>query len=233
MNLEKLQTAITESGLSSVRIKEYMAEDPDFTFDGTLEEFLSVAKELNIKPVFLAVRKLEAEEFSHTPDAEIWNEFAEDEEDNEVGEPEKVFLPELVPELRGYTQYIGEAGSYRICLSSGNWTLNYFLDESWWDEVLDKLEAARVQVDSNLEKVFEEKRRQETEKREAREREILTRLDSLLDNADFVQLTTHRAMQAFAAENISGLEELRSNLLKNKIAELSDKIKIRGLGRKK
>lgn len=232
MGVDELESVLKEKGLYPVRILEYMAEDDDLTFDGKLDDFLNVAKDMNIRPIFLAARRLDADEFSHTSDPVASDSF-DDDEDREDEEPANVYLPDVFPELSQYTERIGDAGAFRIGLRTEHWTLNYFLEEEWWQELLDKLDAAREQTDSNLQRSLEERFRRETKERESRENEILSRLDSLLKDEAFVRLQTQRAMQTYALEKIPELAEVRSALLKNKIAELCDKVKIRGLARKK
>lgn len=233
MDIGELESALREKGLYPVRIQEYMAEDDDLTFDGKLDDFLNVAKDMNIRPIFLAARRLDADEFSHTPDPVPLNLFDDDEEDQENEEPANIYLPDIFPELRRYTERIGDAGAFRIGLRAEQWTLNYFLEEEWWQELLEKLDAAREQTDSNLQKSLEERYRRETKERESRENEILSRLDSLLKDEAFVRLQTQRAMQTYALEKVPELVEVRSALLKSKIAKLYDNVKIRGLDRKK
>ena len=94
-----------------------------------------------------------------------------------------------------------------------------------------KLTTPKIEV-KDQEKASDTKVEEKVKATLKQEKEIQSKLQGLLDDSDFTQLTTHRAMQTYAIEKIPDLSKMRPNDLKNKIAELSDQIKIKGLGRK-
>ena len=154
----------------------------------------------------------------------------DDNDDDDSGE--EIYLPDKFPPLKKLVSYVGKNCSYRIGLRTDNWNLNLFIEEDWWNDLAARLSDARTQLNENYQSELLTRHQNNLEKQEAKEKEIQSKLQGLLDDSDFTQLTTHRAMQTYAIEKIPDLSKMRPNDLKNKIAELSDQIKLKGLGRK-
>jgi hypothetical protein len=232
MNIEEIEEQIKSQQLYPLRILEYMAEDNDFTFEGTLPDFLMTAKELNLKPVFVAANTLEEEEFYYTPEKRILRQLIKNDDDDN-NSSEEVYLPDKFPPLKEFLSYVGKSCAYRVGLRTDNWNLNLFIEEDWWEELTALLFDARKQLDENYQSESLMRHQNNLEKQKAKEKEILSKLEGLLDDSDFTKLTTQRAMQAYVLEKIPDISSIMGTTdLRNKIAELSDQIKLKGLGRK-
>ena len=232
MSIEEIEEQIRSQQLYPLHILEYMAEDTDFTFEGTLPDFLMTAKELNLKPVFLAAHALEEEEFHHTPEKGILRRLIKNDDDDN-NSSEEFYLPDKFPPLKEFVSYIGKSCAYRVGIRADNWNLNLYIEEDWWKDLTALIFDARKQLNENYQSELLTRHQNNLEKQGAKEKEIQSKLQDLLDDSAFTQLTTQRAMQAYAIEKIPDVSSImRTTDLRNKIAELSDQIKLKGLGRK-
>ena len=102
---------------------------------------------------------------------------------------------------------------------------------SWWHFLRDVREQSEAieSVKRKRESVWAE----QEEQGRRREEELLKRLRSFIDDAEFVKLPTQVAMQAYAVEQAPELEALGDKTLRAEIRALDGKIKAKGLRAKK
>ena len=120
-----------------IRIRrEGDAEENKDYFEGNLEDFLTAAKEIGTRTVFVIVHHLEEEQFLYC------FENDEDDADEESGVEEEVDLADYLPALAKYKRRIGDVYSYFLEAKGGAADICLLLDEKWFDEFVNEIERA-------------------------------------------------------------------------------------------
>jgi hypothetical protein len=184
---------------------------------GTLQEYLSALKVLEIEVVFVHVEKLEAEDF----------QYARDEGDDDFEDAADEDLCLESPELKPYYKWVGEAGRLLLYAETRTTPLTYIIENDWYTEFLEHRDIACDSMERKRGDVQNERAQVEARKLS----EIESALSRLIDDEQFTRLRTQKAMLAYAKEHIPGLVGIDADMLRTAISDLAAMAQARGLGR--
>lgn len=181
-------------------------------FDGSFDEFVQVAKELEVRAIFVVTFAFDENDFMYDP-----SDDEEDEIIDEDGEP--IDLTQLRPALARFRKHVGELVGYELVVSVGNDILVRFSNfgEEWYSQFSDLKDDAIAQrrAAGGGAREAEEKAAQ------ARQAAVHERLDSLATDSEFMRLPTKAAMLAFMRERVPEVDdELDPRQRTSKVAEL-------------
>lgn len=215
MKIEELKQIFNDAGVFVVPIID--STDPDdrkgLQFDGELSQFIDVLHELKIKSVFVAVKSL-SESF-----------FEEEISIQSEGEDDYIPITELFPEIESFKAKIGEAQNYKVLAKAEYLDLNLFINEDWWVQLEEKLNAA-YRAKSQKESI----RTQELDKKfNAKKAKVIESIERLINDGKFIRLRTQGAMAEYAKINIENvLSCLEESELKKEIRKISDLLIAKG-----
>jgi hypothetical protein len=156
MELNKLKALFLSAGVLLVEVEHI--EDPDesdaLCVIGTVDEFLSAIKALNIPVAFVYAEKLEEEDFLYsTPVDELVSGAALDPDaDPETDiDVEEYDLCAENPELFTFKQYIGAVGLFTLFAALPPKGLAYVLENDWWARFHQSQYAAIARIEARNE----------------------------------------------------------------------------------
>lgn len=224
MTFEELTKEIHDAGLYPIRVESASDEDTDLSFVGTLSEYLQAVKAIGATVVFLSTCELSEHLFSYQ--GEIDDD--EDDQDDEYQEEDELDLCLTEPKLSSFKEKVGMAGSFNFSVPMASTNLKFEISEPWWLEFVQLWGSARQTIEDQHSAEMQELELEEEENK----RIVLSKLQELIDDEQFVCLPTQRAMRAYAIERIPELNELDSQEVKNAIQDITATIQARKLSRK-
>ncbi len=227
MNIDELVNKIVSEGCFPIRVESVSVKDTNrnLIFAGDLDEFLKAAKAMKADVIFVASTAFDEDEFTYE-----FDELDEDDEDESEGvEDESIYLPSVTPSLNKFNNYIGQDCAFQLSIITTSNTLDFYIRESWWDEFIEMHDEAIEKVNENREAILSTQRAE----REAKQKEALKSLKTLINDSTFTNLRTQKAMLAYAIEKIPELEDIDRMTLHSEIQNLNAKIEAKGLGRKR
>lgn len=190
-------------------------EDSDgLAFVGSFDEFLALARELQVRAVFVSVRTFTEGDF-----AENREHIASEVE----ASPQRVNA--YLAELDLFKGHFGKVCERKASLRTPSFVLNYFESEDWWTKYSNKVEEALEGVAELVATNQQALEAAATVQREA----VLAELKALLRDDEFLRLPTQRAMIEYAREGIDNIDLLDESELKAEIQRLNDRAVARGL----
>lgn len=242
MNPKEVLESIASNGLFPIRIEGSTEkyESEGLPVIGDFAEFMKVAKVLNAKVVFVTIRTLQEADFIYEIDGGSYDEdeLDEDIDDDFINEgeyPKEISLPTILPTISEYKKYVGKECVFKLSIRSEESILDYYLYESWWNELVKLREEAIEQIDEDEHKVMqkvEENRKKLEEERRVKEKELCSKLRKLISDKDFVRIPTQVAMKAYALDKIPELSELNASKFTIEIQELNGRIIAKGFRRR-
>jgi hypothetical protein len=231
MTSGELVQTLTSADLYAIPVEGDIDRDSvrGLSFRGNLESFIQAAKALNTRCVFIASRVLQESDFLCQEGGSGLRTVAARRRASGAEPGGDIDLRTVEPALNEFKVHLGLESGFRLMVHLPHTTLEYVLHLPWWQRFSELRERA-------IEKVYQERELAESrliEEEERRSQQILGALRELINDPEFVQLPTQRAMQAYAFERIAGLDTINPNTLKLEIQSLDAKIKAKGLGRKK
>ncbi len=214
------------------------ADTDDYSGDifiGTLDEFFLAAKALGAKTIFLVSSSLDEDDFIYTNEFDDADELSyEDEEDVEEETDSDEFSDEVdltvaLPSLSEFKKYLTKEYAFILIAKGGSNELSFYHEEEWWKTFESQREEAIEKVDEDREAIVKKMLKQQAENN--KERIKLVR--ALIHDSEFVHIPTQRGMRAYAIEKHPELEEMDDAILTEEIQLLSDKIKTKGLNKKR
>ena len=214
-------------GAGSKPIKVLRPPEDDDNNDIILEEsitsFLSCTKAFDVPVVFIYAGKFDEDEFKYESESYIY------------GEDEYIDLDKIEPKLKAYRKHIGEHCFFELTAPIGVRMVRAMIPVEWWDEFNILKEKVVQKIEEREEQYFhkiETENEIEAEKQRALVNSLLEKLQALTKNKDFCKFAsktkqTQRAILTFAVELMPGLRQIDEKILKTKIAELADTIRIR------
>ncbi|OGI41467.1 MAG: hypothetical protein A2140_07545 [Candidatus Muproteobacteria bacterium RBG_16_62_13] len=230
---------IRAKNLYPIRI-EGEAEKEEFSGDifiGTLEDYFLAVKALNATTIFIISSSLSDDDFIYASESEFEDpdelscEYDEDVEDEaDVDElDDEVDLTVALPSLSEFKKFLAKEYAFILIAKGGSSELSYYHEENWWRSFEAQREEAIEKVDEDREAVLNKMRKKMKE--DEKERTKLVR--ALIHDSEFVHIPTQRGMRAYAIEKHPELEEMDDAVLTEEIQLLSDKIKTKGLNRRR
>ena len=227
MNLDNLIKKLVSESFFPIRVEgsAFKSKDSGFVFVGDLDEFLKAAKALKAEIVLVVNAVLSEDDFKYEFDEE--NGDYDDESDG--GESEPIYLPSVMPSLSEFKKYMGQDYAYKLSVITMSNSLDFFIQEAWWDEFIERYFEAVEKIKENRNASWLSQQAEH----EAKQKEMLERLKMLISDSAFINLRTQKAMLAYALEKIPELEDIDRATLQSEIQNLNAKIEAKGLGRKK
>jgi hypothetical protein len=222
MTLDIITSKLTSEGLFVIQVEGSTDKDDarDLVFVGDLDRFIQTVKTLKLEVVFATAEVLDQSDFLY----EIEND--EEEDENIVAEP--IHLSSILPSLHKFEKYIGKECTYKLSVRTLYSTLDFYIQEPWWIEFLEMIVEAVWKIKGDR----ENKRAARIAERVAREKDLLNRLKKLINDSDFINLPTQKAMLIYAIDKIPELEDVDQNILQSEIQIMKAKLTAKGLGRK-
>lgn len=220
------------------------ADKNDFSGDifiGALDEFFLAAKALGAKTIFLTSSSLDEDDFMYpneSDDAEDQSfedqgeREGEDDDETETDSDEfgdKVDLTVALPSLSEFKKYLTKEYAFILTAKGGSNELSFYHEEEWWKTFESQREDAIEKVDEDREAIVEKMLKQQAEK----DKERIKLVRALIHDSEFVHIPTQRGMKAYATEKYPELEEMDDAIFTEEIQLLSDKIRAKGLNRKR
>ncbi|MGH7239836.1 MAG: hypothetical protein ACREHG_07185 [Candidatus Saccharimonadales bacterium] len=221
MNIELLSQSIRSAGLFPVRVELTHDQDEDMRVSGSLEDYLAAVKALQSPVIFIGTFELTERYFIYEADD---NRLGEDEDDD----GEEMDLRTIQPKLKSYSSRIGETGWFQLAAPMANGSLTFSIEEEWWTQFYEILDAAKESVQEDRSAAQEE-----VEAEEERQKDVARKkLQNFINNEDFRRLKTQKAMREYAIDKYPELAEWDNFELKEEIQNLAARIEAKGLGRK-
>lgn len=192
----------------------------DLLMTGSFEDYLAAVKALRSLVIFIETLELTEEDFIYAGEDD--DNFGEDEDVEEID------LREVEPKLRNFLSRMGETGWVQLAAPMANGSLTYIIEEGWWTQLYDLIDAANESVHENRSAAQEQKDAEEEQQKNV----TRNRLQSLINDADFQRLKTQKAMREYAVEKYPELMEWDNIEIKGEIQNLAARIEAKGLGRK-
>lgn len=227
MNIDELVNKIVSEGCFPIRVESISVKDTDrnLIFAGDLDGFLKAAKAMKADVIFITSTAFDEDEFIYE-----FDELNEDDEDESEGlEDESIYLPSVMPSLSKFENYKGQDCIFQLSVKTTINTLDFSIQESWLDEFLKMRDEAIEKIENNRESIMSTQRAE----REAKQKEAIKSLNTLINDSAFTNLRTQKAMLAYATEKIPELENIDRTTLQSEIQKLNAKIEAKGLGRKR
>ncbi len=180
-------------------------------FDGAPGEFFATARELGVRAVFVSARAFEDADF-HRPGGVPADDLRASE-----------------PALKAFEARVGEDAAFSLVVRVEGVTVELVSEQPWWREFL----ALRDRTAEALDAADDAAEEQEFASHETAREAARVGLAALLDNADFQALPTQAAMQAFAYDNVPGLDALDPRTVKAEVGNLRAKLTARGLAKRR
>ncbi len=235
MTLTELKTLIESHGLHPIQVDGEATDDErdEFLFTGTIEEYFKAARVLNTMAVLTFVSTLDEGDFLH--DVEFYENSEEsgepyEEDQSEQSETEmEIDLTVALPSLSQFKQHLGKECAFRLLAIGERTTLSFYIEEDWWHHFVEECNDAIEKVKEDRETI----RRKMAEKYADKEKELIKLVKDLINDNEFVRIPTQRGMKVYALEKHPELSEMDDVSLSQKIQLLSDKIKAKGLNKKR
>lgn len=213
------------------------ADKDDYSGDifiGALDEFFLAAKALGAKTIFLVSSSLEEDDFIYTNEFDDTDELHEDEVDAEEETDSDEFSDEVdltvaLPSLSEFKKYLTKEYAFILTAKGGSNELSFYHEEEWWKTFESQREEAIEKVDEDREAIVKKMLKLQAEN----DKEKIKLVRALIHDSEFVHIPTQRGMRAYAIEKHPELEDMDDAILTEEIQLLSDKIKTKGLNRKR
>ena len=224
MNIDELVNKIASEGCFPIRVEDISVKDTNrnLIFAGNLDGFLKAAKAMEVDVIFVANTVFDEDEFTYEYD-EL------DEDEGEDIENKSVYLPSVMSSLSKFKNYIGQDYIFQLSVMTTSNTLDFSIQESWFDEFIEMRDKAIEKFEGNREDIMSAQRAE----RDAKQKEALKNLKTLINDPKFIKLSTQKAMLAYAIEKIPELEEIDRMTLQSKIQDLNANIEAKGLRHKR
>jgi hypothetical protein len=219
MDLRELKAAFSGTDILLVEVEDLgdSDESPALRVAGNIESYTAAVKALNIPVVFFSLEKLETTDFTYSP--EDGKPRLDDDDDEEEDSPEHDLCSVNV-ELGQFKSHLGGVGRIRLYAPMQPNGLTYFIENEWYAKFWECWDTAAQSVDQGY--ASAKANRDEADNR--RRKELIARLDGLLNDNKFARLPTQKAKIAYAKMKIPGIDCLGSGALKDAISDLSARI---------
>ncbi len=148
-------------------------------------------------------------------------------DEDEGAESNTLDLCSVDSELEKFRGRIGQIGKFRLCAPVPSHQLNFFIQETWYEDFLTRLDVAAQRVDEEHDAL----RSDADAREELKIKTLVASLHELMNDSAFVRLRTQKAMLAYAYEHIDGIEEFDQSIVKEEIQNIRAKLMARGLAR--
>ncbi len=224
MDIDQLRKMLEQANVLLVQVEGSTSVNKtlDFTASGALEEYIGALKVLHAPIVYVFTESLEEEDFIYQG---LESESVDDED--EGAESSALDLCSVDSELEKFRSRIGQIGEFRLCAPIPSHQLNFFIQETWYEDFLTRLDDATQRVDEEHNALRSDADAQE----ELKVKTLVASLHKLIDDSAFVRLRTQKAMLAYAHEHINGIEEFDQSIVKEEIQNIRAKLMARGLAR--
>jgi hypothetical protein len=235
MTLTELKALIESHGLCPIQVDGEATDDEhdEFLFTGTIEEYFKAAKVLNATAVFTFVSTLDEGDFLHQIESHENGEESEKpygEVESEQTETEiEINLTVALPSLSRFKQHLGKECAFRLLAMGECTTLSFYVEEDWWRQFENECYEAIDKVEEDREAIQRTIAKQQADK----EKELVKVVKNLINDNEFVRIPTQRGMKVYALEKHPELSEMDDVSLSQEIQLLSDKIKAKGLDKKR
>ncbi len=219
MELETLKERLRAAKLHPVYVKGGPGGE-GYRFIGSLDEYFEAVQAFRTPVILIWTETFDELDFFHSPGNE--NELSD-------GDADLIDLRSIAPALREFKKHVGSIAMYKLSAALTNGSLDFFINEAWWDAFLELRETATDQVDGDL-AASEAKSKADQEEKN---RDALTALAALIRDPHFARLPTQKAMMAYAVDRIPELQTIDEYVLRAEIQNLHAKIKAKGLDRKR
>lgn len=226
MTLTELKALIESHGLCPIQVDGEATDDKrdEFLFTGAIEEYFKAAKVLNATAVFTFVSTLDEGDFLH----EVESHENGDEPEQTETEIE-IDLTVALPSLSRFKQHLGKECAFRLLAMGERTTLSFYIEEDWWRQFVNECYEAIDKVEEDREAIQRKIAKQQADK----EKELVKVVKNLINDNEFVRIPTQRGMKVYALEKHPELSEMDDVSLSQEIQLLSDKIKAKGLDKKR
>jgi len=189
-------------------------------FQGSVEEYFAALKYLEVKALLVQLNKLEESNFIY--EAEV---FSDDDSEEEIKTIDLVLVNSTLQEFK---KYIGSEYAIRLSAKTELIALDKYVEASWWQSFLSEQEKAIEQIEENQEAILTKI----VEAKIQKAKELIKLVKGLINDPDFVTISTQGGMRAYALEKYPDLEIVEPRLLTQEIRLVNDRIKAKGLNRK-
>jgi len=215
MKIDKIQKEFKSSGISLVKVMEFDTPDETtMTFDGELSEYVEAVNNLGSQVIFISIGTLPEEAF-------IMNIGDEIDEYDLI--PEEIDLSSINKSFNKYKKHIGENAYFHLLATSQYGSLQFNMQEKWFDEFYELLETEREKIKSSCLEEIEESENHERSK----QNELLKIIPSLKNDENFCKCKTQIIKMAYALEKHPELKDLDSATLKVAIANITATLEVR------
>jgi hypothetical protein len=222
MTLAELFDFARARGFYPINIAGEADPETNDLFIGTLEEYFSAAAFLGAKAIFIQNSTLQQSDFMHGG-----QEFGYQEDDEEG--LKELDLALVNTSLAKYREYIGFSYAFYLSTKFDGYELNKHIEEEWRKEFLAEREKAVELVEQDEQRAVEKMEEEELKIR----KQLLKLVKDLILDSEFVKISTQGGMKAYALEKYPQLEEIDPKILIEEIRLVNDKIKAKGLHRKR
>lgn len=151
------------------------------------------------------------------------------------GNDDPVNLVSIDSKLKPFTKYIGKDCLFELSTPIGNRMVRTIITTKWWDEFNDLKEKALAYIKEQDEQFFqriEQEQAAESEKQERNINALLRKLRAMSKNEKFCDFVLknrqpQRAILIYAVELLPKLSDLDEKVLKEEVATLADKIRVK------
>lgn len=234
--VESVVASVRERGLVPVKLQVDPANDDDrfWPFDGTLDEFLDVAKAMGSKAVYLVPYTFDKDLLEFTSDDEDTDDESEDSEyddDDEEGDGEGgvdsspcIDLVDVEPRLSAFTARVGEQFCISFVALTGEADLHFELYAPWYEEFSALREPAVERLRASADDRERAQAAAEEKRREAELTRLIEQLDRLPTDPEFRDLRTKAAMTAYVAKQFPDAKTvLGAGEFRDKVTELHNR----------
>jgi hypothetical protein len=203
------------------------ARSGGLVFSGDLNQYIETLKVLNASTVFVQRRIFDETMFIYIPDEgrDKVRPLSRRSVPVQTIEPVEIYLDSILPSLADFRSHVGEECAFRFFIQIPPSILDFYLQESWFMEFT----KHGIEAIDKVEEDAQSQRLKAQEERGVREQEFLNRLREFINDTDFLQLPTQKAMLAYAMDKIPGLDAVDEATLKIEIQNLAAKSKARSL----
>lgn len=223
MNLTKIIDFFKLEKIKTVKVLR-SPEDKnshDIIVEGDLSSFLVCLNAFEVPIVFICVGTFDEDEFET--------------ESNIYGNDDPINLGSIDSKIKPFSKYVGEDCLFELSTPIGNRMIRTIITTKWWDEFNDLKEKALAYIKEQDEQFFqriEQEQEAESEKQERKINALLRKLRAMSKNeslCDFVlkNRQPQRAILIYAVELLPELSDLDDKILKDEIARLTDKIRVK------
>jgi hypothetical protein len=193
----------------------------DIIIEDDLSEFLVCLNAFELPIAFIYIETFEEHDFET--------------ESNIDGNDGPINLVSIDSKLKSFAKHVGESCLFELSAPIGNRMIKTIITTEWWDEFNDIKNKALQYIKEQEEKFFqriEQEREAESEKQGRNISSLLKKLRAMSKDEKFCDFVltnrqSQRAILIYAVELLPELSDLDEKILKDEIAKLADKIRVK------